>query len=248
MALIGGLLVPAAILTYFIRVFVFLRFSYKTWIFDAVVVLGMAIAALAWIQQGGSGLTWGAMLLGLVWFAVSRLELTVRGSKQLKLRVGDPVPAMSLWKTNGASFTEQDLIAGAPALLTFYRGWWCPTSKAQLTEFHQYYDSLRQRGLSIYAASVDEPEAADPIQQSVGDQITILCSTSEALLEEIGIRDRRGAAWYDRLFYGAPERPIAMPATLVIDKGGRISFVARSTRLDERPPAEAVLASLASRA
>jgi peroxiredoxin len=106
------------------------------------------------------------------------------------------------------------------------------------------YDHLNTKGVSIYAASVDEPETAAPIQEHVGNKITILCSASEEVLIKIGVLDKRGAPWYDRFIFGAPEQPIAMPATLVINKDGTIIFVARSTRVDEGPRMDGILASL----
>ncbi len=242
MALIGCIAVLAGILTYFSIIFAFHRFTYKTWMFDAVIAAGMLLAALSWLQRGGTWLAWAAIALGVVWFIVSRVELSFRQPGQQKLRVGDPLPAMSLLKTDGMPFTERDLIASAPALLTLYRGWWCPTSKAQLNGILENYEDFRKRGVSVYAASVDEPDQAQAIQEYVGDRITILCSASEALLETIGVIDRRGAPWYDRMLYGAPKQCIAMPTTLAIDKDGKLLLVYRAARLDDRPRADAVLA------
>ena len=244
MAIIGCFFVLAGLLSYLCMLFVFHRFTYQTWIFDVVVGAGMVMEALSWFQRGGNWLSWGTILLGVIWFLVSRAELRIVGSKELNLREGDKVPAMAFLKTNGVQFTEQDLIANAPALLTLYRGWWCPTNKTQLNEVLENYENLRKRGVSIYAASVDEPAMAESIQEYVGDHITILCSASEAVLGKIGVIDKRGAPWYDRLIFGAPKRPIAMPSTLVIDKDGKIIFVSRSTRVDDRPRADAILASL----
>jgi peroxiredoxin len=151
---------------------------------------------------------------------------------------------MTFLKTDGTSITEQDLIANAPALLALYRGWWCPSSKVQLDEIMANYANLNQKGVHIYAASVDEPDIAAPIQEHVGNHITILCDVSQEVLKKIGVEDTKGAPWYDRILFGAPERPIAMPSTLIINKDGRIIFVSRSTRVDDRPRANEILDSL----
>ena len=121
-----------------------------------------------------------------------------------------------------------DLVANAPVLLTMYRGWWCPTNKTQLNEIMENFERLRERGGSIYAASVDEPASAQALQAYVGNKITILCNTSEALLKKIGVFDRRGAPWYDQIILRAPEQPIAMLAALVINTDGKITYTARS--------------------
>jgi peroxiredoxin len=175
---------------------------------------------------------------------MSRIELRIVGSKELNLRVGDKMPAMDFLKTDGTQMSEQDLIANAPALLTLYRGWWCPSSKVQLHAIMENHEHLNKKGVSIYAASVDEPETATAIQEHVGNTITILCSVSEEVLKKVGVLDKKGAPWYDRIIFGAQKRPIAMPATIVINKDGRIMFASRSIRVDEGPRVDEILASL----
>ena len=247
MMVVSGLLfVLAGIFSYLMLIFVLHRFTYRTWIFDAVVGVGMALAIIGW-AIGDSGMAaLSTVFLGGVWFLVSKHELKLVGSQQLRLRKGDRVPSFTVLTTDGRQVTEQDLIAKAPALLELYRGWWCPTSKSQLDELVRDYESLGQAGLTIFAASVDKPAEAAPIQQRFGDKITILCSVPESMLDEMGVRDRRGAPWYDRLLYGATRQDIAMPVALVIDKSGKIIFAYRSTRLDERAKPADILASLQS--
>lgn len=245
MAIFGLVLILGVIISYLAMIFVLHRFTYKTWMFDIAVGVGVVIGAWSWLQEGGSWLSWGTIVLGMIWFLVSRTELRLVGSQQLNLHTGDKVPAMAFLKTDGTRVTEQDLIANAPTLLTLYRGWWCPSSKAQLNTIMESYEHLNKREVSIYAASVDEPETAAPIQEYLGSKIIILCSVSEDMLIKIGVLDKRGAPWYDRRVFGAPERPIAMPTTLLIGRDGRIMFASRSTRVDEGPRVDEILASLA---
>jgi peroxiredoxin len=245
MSVVGFIITLGVFISYLTMLFVLHRFTYKTWIFDILVGVGMAMSMTSWAQEGGSWLSWSTLILGAVWFLVSRIELRIVGSKELNLRVGDKVPAMTFLKTDGTQITEQNLIANAPALLTLYRGWWCPSSKVQLDEITENYRYFNHKGVSIYAASVDEPALALPIQEHVGNNITILCRVSEEVLKKVGVLDKKGAPWYDRIILGAPERPIAMPTTLVINKDGRIIFISRSTRIDDRPRVNEILASLA---
>jgi peroxiredoxin len=244
MTIAGFIIVLGVLISYLTMLFVLHRFTYKTWIFDVAAVVGTVKGIVSWFQAGGSWLSWSTIILGIIWFLVSRTELRIVGSKELHLREGDMVPPMTFLKTDSTVITEQDLIGDAPTLLALYRGWWCPSSKVQLDEIMASYETLNQKGVHIYAASVDEPELAAPIQEHVGNHITILCSTSEEVLKKIGIVDTKGAPWYDRLLFGAPERPIAMPSTLIINKEGRIIFVSRSTRVDDRPRANEILTSL----
>ena len=243
-AVVGLLFVLAGIFSYLVLIFVLHRFTYRTWMFDVSVGVGMALAMIGWAIGDSRMMVLTAVFLGGVWFLFTRHELKLVGSKQLRLRKGDRVPAFTLLRTDGRQFTEQDLIAKAPALLELYRGWWCPSSRSQLDELIRDHESLSQAGLTIFAASVDEPAEAAPLQQRVGDKITILCGVPESLLDEVGVRDQRGAPWYDRILYGAERQDISMPAALVIDRSGKIIFAYRSTRLDNRARPADILANL----
>jgi peroxiredoxin len=246
MAIIGFIIILSVFISYLAMLFVFHRFTYKTWIFDIGVVIGMVMGATSWFQAGGSWFSWVTIVLGIIWFVVSRIELKIKGSRELNIHVGDKIPSMTFLKTDGTKFSEQDLITNAPALLALYRGWWCPSSKLQLGEVMENYEYLNKKGVSLYAASVDEPAMAIPIQEHVGNKITILCGVSEEVLKKVGVLDTKGAPWYDRLIFGAPERPISMPAILVINKDGSIIFISRSTQVDNRPWANEILTRLAS--
>ena len=244
MTTLGLLLVLAGALSYLALVFVLHRFTYRTWKFHAVVGTGMALALIGWALGGSGAVTLTTVGLGVIWFLVAGHELHLEGSRALKVHVGDRVPAFTLSTVDGKPYTEQDLIANAPALLELYRGWWCPSSKTQLDEVAHDYQMLHDAGIKIFGASVDGPAEAAPMQLHVGDKITILCSVSESFLDDVGVRDHRGAPWYDRLLYGAADRDICMPAALVVDRTGKIVSAYRSTRLDQRARPADMLASL----
>ena len=244
MTTIGLLIVLAGFSSYLMLLLVLQRFTYRTWIFDVIIGLGIATTLLGWIFGGNAVVALISVILGIAWFPVTRHDLKLTGSKRLNLRVGDRLPRLNLLTTDGRQVTEQDLIARAPTLLVLYRGWWCPSTKSLLGEIVHDYESLSRAGLTIFAASVDEPAEAAPIQQHVGDKITILCNVPESFLDEVGVRDRRGAPWYDRILLGAKQQDIAMPSALVINASGKIVFIYRSTRVDDRARPADIIASL----
>ncbi len=241
---LGLAFVFAGLVAYLVFIFALHRFTYRTWIFDAMVVAGMVSSILGWAIGGSRLAALAAVLLGGVWFLVTRYELKLTGSRQLKLRKGDRIPTFRLLTIDGGQFTDQDLVAHAPALLALYRGWWCPSSRSQVDAMTRNYESLHEAGLTVFAASVDDPTEATPLQKRVGDKITILCSVPGSLLDDVGVRDSRGAPWYDRLLYGAAQQDISMPAWLVIDRSGKILFAYRSTRLDYPARTADILANL----
>ena len=243
---IGLIIVLSGFFSYLILLFGIHGFTYRTWIFDAIILLGIAVTLTGWAFGGNTVVSVISTMLGVAWFPVTRHELKLTGSKHLKLQVGDRIPQINLITTTGKLVTEQDLIAAAPTLLVLYRGWWCPSSKTQLGEIKEYYENLNEAGLTIFAASVDEPSEAAPLQGHIGEKITILGGLPGSVLDEIGSRDQRGAPWYDRILFGAKHQDIAMPTALVIDTSGKIVYIYRSTRVDDRALPADIIASLQS--
>ncbi len=229
---------------YLIMLFALRRFTYRTWLFHAVILAGIVLA-LVGLAVGDRGLpAWIAIGLGLAWFPLTRRELTLVGSERLTLRVGDRLPDFAALRTDGTPITDQDVVARAPALLVLYRGWWCPSTRVLLDELLADLERLTSAGLTTFAASVDPPESAAGMQEHVGNGITIVCSFPVSVLDAIGARDRRGAPWYDRLIFRAPRGDIALPAALVVDASGRIVYAFRARRVDDRARPRDILASL----
>jgi peroxiredoxin len=242
---VGGLVVVATgAVAYLVLLFVVHGFTYRTWMFHAVVLIGVAVAVIGWVTGGSGPIAILACAMGAAWFVVSWRELRLVGSTRLAVRPGSPMPAFTATTTDGRRITEQDLVASAPTLLVLYRGWWCPSSKVQLDEVVRSHDELRASGVSIFAGSVDGPEEAAPLQHHVGNRITILCDIPTTLLDTVGVRDERGAPWYDRFLFGAARRDISMPAAIVIDGLGRVMYAHRSLRVDDRPRPADILAAL----
>ncbi len=231
----GLVLSISAVVAYLILLFVVHDFTYRTWLFDAVIGIGVASAFVGWLLGGSGWLAIMAAVVGIGWLLLTRRELAISGSDRLKLRPGDRLPAFELLTTSHRVVTTDDIVADAPALLVLYRGWWCPSQKPQLDEMVAAFDRLAERDISTYAASVDGPDESGPIQERVGEKLTILCGVSESLLDQIGVKDVRGAPWYDRVIFGAKKQPIAMPAIILVNRDGRVVHASRSTRLDVRP-------------
>jgi peroxiredoxin len=247
MAIFGVSLVALGYISYLAMLFLFRRFTYRTWLFHAVVLAGIAMAVVGLAGGESAPPAWIAIGLGLVWFPLTRRELTLVGSERLNLRPGDRLPTFTALRSDGTPITDQDVVAQAPAVLALYRGWWCPSTRAQLDELLQDHNQMASAGLTTFAASVDPPEKAAGMQEHVGDRITIISGFPVAVLDAMGARDRRGAPWYDRLLLRAPRGDIAMPATLVVDASGRVVYAFRARRVDDRPRPSDILAVLTPR-
>ena len=243
-SLIGLAMAALGAVSYLLMIFVFGGFTYRTWIFHGTIAAGVVVATVGWLAGEDPVYALATLVIATVWVVLTWKELGIAGSDRLRIRPGSRLPDFALVTTDGTTVTNQDVVAEGPALLVFYRGWWCPTHKAQLDEIVEAHERLSRAGFSVWAASVDLPEESQPIQDRVGDAVTVLCGVDDALLSELGIRDDRGAPWYDRLLFGAKDQEIAMPTAIVVDGAGTVRFASRSTRLDGRAAPEEILAAL----
>src|SRR5262245_6187869 len=155
MAVLGLGLVVLGYGSYLAMLFALRTFTYRTWLFDAVVLVGTVLALGGLAIGNGGPPAWIAVALGLAWYPVTRHELTLVGSERLTLRVGDRLPGFTAALADGTPITDGDMLAKAPALLVLYRGWWCPSSKVLLHEQLEVHDRLTTEGLTAFVASVD---------------------------------------------------------------------------------------------
>jgi peroxiredoxin len=243
MAAAGLALVIAAAVVYLVVTFG-LRRTYPTWWFDVAVATGTTLAVIGWIAGGAAWMAFAAIALEIAWFVLTRWEMRLPGSGRLLVDVGKQIPPFAAITAAGARFTDADLAATAPALLVLYRGWWCPYCTTQLEELAAEHETLRDAGITVYAISVDTPEETAGLEERYGGIVTFLSDPDGALLDILGVRDTRGAPWYDRLLFGAAKQDIAMPGALVVDDTGRIVFSYRSPRIDIRVRPQEIINSL----
>lgn len=244
LAILGLAVVLASAGAYLAMLFVLRRFTYRSWLFHSAVLGGISLAVVGWTRGGSVGVALAAVLAGAAWFVIANRELRLHGSPRLRVGRGDRFPPFVAVTVDGRTVTEHELVARAPAVLVLYRGWWCPSSRSQHEELIRHAGRMHAAGLTVFAASVDGPAQARPVQEAAGKDVTILCDVAPAQLDELGVCDRRGAPWYDRLLFGVTDREIAMPSVFVVDADGRVAYANRSTRVDEKPGLEEAIAEL----
>ena len=76
------------------------------------------------------------------------------------LKPGQPVPALALPLTIGARFELEKQKPENFTMLVFYRGKHCPICRKYLTELGGKLDKFTDKGINVFAISMDSPERA----------------------------------------------------------------------------------------
>ncbi len=91
-------------------------------------------------------------------------KLAESGIAQRALQVGARAPEFSLPDARGGTVTLSSLLAKGPAVVTFYRGGWCPFCDLQLRAYQGALPEIRRLGAELVAIS---PQTADYAQADV---------------------------------------------------------------------------------
>ncbi|MFC0533436.1 TlpA family protein disulfide reductase [Phytohabitans kaempferiae] len=132
---------------------------------------------------------------------------------------GDPLPDVALPCFTGGQEVEVSAIRG-PAVLNLW-GSWCGPCREELPAFQRFADRAAGKVTVIGVDIRDSRSAASSLAEELGVTYPNLFDPSERLRAKLGIT--------------------ALPATLFVDRDGRVRHVYNSTALDE-----AELATLAA--
>jgi peroxiredoxin len=88
---------------------------------------------------------------------------------------GSPFPDLELRDHGGNHRRLSELVGGDPALLHFYRGWWCPKEQRFMRGLASLQDEAEVAYTRFVSVSVDPPEVAAAFRAGLGARWTFLC-------------------------------------------------------------------------
>ena len=88
---------------------------------------------------------------------------------------------------NGRSLSE--LVAGDPALVQFYRGWWCPKEQAFFRRLVALQDEAEVAYCRFVSISVDPPATAAAFRAGLGARWTFLSDSDRRVQQQLGLRE-----------------------------------------------------------
>jgi peroxiredoxin len=106
-----------------------------------------------------------------------------------RLAPGTTFPDCTLTDHAGNRRTLSELTSGDPAVLQFYRGWWCPKEQAYFRRLVALQDEVEVAYARIISVSVDPPAVAAAFRAGLGARWTFLSDPDRSVQAQLGLRE-----------------------------------------------------------
>ncbi len=106
-----------------------------------------------------------------------------------RLAPGTTFPDVELTDHAGNRRRLSELVGSDPAVLQFYRGWWCPKEQAFFRRLVALQEELEVAYARMISTSVDAPEVAAAFRAGIGARWTFLSDSDRAVQARLGLRE-----------------------------------------------------------
>jgi peroxiredoxin len=182
-------------------------------------------------------------------------KLAETGIVKRALQVGAKAPDFTLPDARGGVVTLSSLLTKGPAIVTFYRGGWCPFCDLQLRAYQGALAEIRQLGAELVAispqtadfaqADVEKKQLEFPVLTDRGNKIARAYGLVFALSEPLRAL-QTGFGNPTPKFNGDDSWELPMPGTFVIDRRGIVVLSHVDPDYTKRLEPAVILASLDS--
>jgi len=177
-------------------------------------------------------------------------ELAQSETEIRPILLGSPLPDAPILMINGKPGTMKSVVHGAPAVVVFYRGGWCPYCNLQLSELQKIQNDLKTLGYQIIAVSPDLPEELNQTLEKDSLQYTLISDGNANAMKAFGIgyrvddkmfkQYREWGIYLDKRS-GSEEHALPVPGVFIVDAQGIIQFSYVHPDYKIRTPARVVL-------
>jgi peroxiredoxin len=178
----------------------------------------------------------GTALLALYVFWYSRFDRQPSEA----LAVGKKLRPFDLAAADGAIFRSAEL-HGAPAVLVFYRGNWCPLCMAQVRELAGRYQDIEALGATVVLISPQEAGYSKQLSERLGVDFRLLVDETNSLAEKLGIAIRNGVPLGQA---GGFSPDTVMPTVIAVNASGTIVYSDQTDNYRLRPEPDIYMAIL----
>lgn len=169
------------------------------------------------------------------------------------LTVGDSIPSITLADALGRQVSILQLLESGSVVISFYRGGWCPYCNLELRALQGKLPELQALGATLVAISPELPDLSlstaeknglsFPVLSDVGNQVAREFKLVHRIAPEV-VAYQLGNGNDVAAFNGADVAEVPLPATYVVDQGGRIEYAFVSADYTRRGDPDEVVAAV----
>jgi len=153
------------------------------------------------------------------------------------LKPGQRLPDFQAIDEDGNSVSSSDL-AGAPAILLFVRGSWCPFCSKQVANLTKVYKEITDSGAKLILITPKPLDTTRRVANIFGVDFQFWLDDSLKVAKQLGLVLEAGVPDDYRKEYG---EDTLWPTSLVVDANGVIKFTELSRFIVDRPNPEKLL-------
>src|SRR6266481_1228031 len=181
-------------------------------------------------------------------------HLSATGIGRNAKQVGDRAPEIILPDVHGQPFDVATLRATGPAIVTFYRGGWCPYCNLQLRAYQAVLPDIAARGATLVAISPQTPDFTLSTVQEKGLGFPVLSDGGNHVARRYGLVFVLSEALQELQkkfgnevprFNGDDSWELPMPGTFIVSKEGIVRLASVDSDYRRRLEPAAILACLA---
>ena len=166
-------------------------------------------------------------------FDADAAQLAATHTDALRVRVGDRAPDFTLSDATGEPVRLADVLAEGPAVLTFYRGTWCPYCNLYLAQLQAVLDRVEGQGARLVAVSPQTPDESLTLKEKLSLRYHVLSDLGNQVARQYTTVFRNGDTPVGLMtelgidfdaHYADDSRELPVPATFVIARDGTVAF------------------------
>lgn len=173
-----------------------------------------------------------ALVGGVVWIRTRGLRTT-----PAQLRPGEPLPDFRAVDEQGDPVRSVEL-HGAPAVLLFVRGNWCPFCSRQVRDLTQHYRDIVDLGARLILVTPKPLETTRRVAEFFKVEFNFWLDDDLAVTRQLGLLQESGVPKDYRGEYGTDT---IWPTALVVDAAGIIRYTNLSKHISDRPDPKILL-------
>jgi len=175
-----------------------------------------------------------AVLVAATWLWVTRRGLRATPPQ---LEPGSPLPDFRAADEQGDPVRSVEL-HGAPVVILFVRGNWCPFCSRQVSNLTQHYRDIVDLGARLILITPKPLETTRRVAEFFKVEFDFWLDDKLAVTKQLGLLQKGGVPGDYRKEYG---EDTVWPTAMVVDAAGIIRYTALSKHISDRPDPEGLL-------